>query len=222
VPNFSARILLALTLSMCAFAQVDPPVSSAEYIASAVDAHYNHLRTLKADFTETYSGNGVNRSESGVLWLKKPGKMRWEYRSPQEKAFVSDGKDAWFYVPGDRQARRAPVRQLDDLRSPLSLLLGKTKLGKELEGLSLAPEVKAASGNMTLRGIPKGMKDRVGQILLEITPTHEIARIVIEEVDGATTEYRFGNEKENEAIGDEKFHFVPPAGVEVISGEFGR
>ncbi len=207
---------------MCALAQAGPPGSSVESIAAAVDAHYNHLRTLKADFTETYSGNGVKRSESGVLWLKKPGKMRWEYRSPQEKVFVSDGKDAWFYVPGDRQARRAPVRQLDDLRSPLSLLLGQTKLGKELEGLSLAPDVKATSDDLMLRGVPRGMKDRVSQILLEITPGHEIVRILIEEVDGASTEYRFSNEAENEAIGDEKFHFIPPAGVEVISGEFGR
>jgi outer membrane lipoprotein carrier protein len=207
---------------MCALAHAGPPASSVETVAAAVDARYNKLHTLKAEFTETYSGNGVNRSESGVLWLKKPGKMRWEYRSPQEKVFVSDGKDAWFYVPGDRQARRAPVRQLDDLRSPLSLLLGKTKLDRELEGLSLAPDVKVAHGDLALRGIPKGMKDRVNQVLLEIAPNYEIVRIVIEEVDGATTEYRFSNETENEVIGDDKFYFVPPAGVEVISGEFGR
>ena len=73
--------------------------------AAAVDAHYNHLHSLQAEFTELYRGSGMERTESGTLWLKKPGKMRWEYRSPKEKLFVSDGKTAWFYVPDDRQAQ---------------------------------------------------------------------------------------------------------------------
>src|SRR5438045_5623979 len=124
-------------------------------IAHAVDEHYNHLRSLQADFTETYRGGGMDRAESGTLWLKKPGKMRWEYRSPREKLFLSDGKNAWFYVPGDRQVRKTAVRKLDDLRSPLSLLLGKTKLEKELQGLSIAPDVTPATpGGVMLRGIP--------------------------------------------------------------------
>ena len=75
-------------------------------MARGVDEHYNHLRTLKADFTETYQGAGVDRTESGTLWLKKPGKMRWEYRSPKEKLFVSDGQAAWFYVPADGRCGR--------------------------------------------------------------------------------------------------------------------
>ncbi len=211
--------------------------SNVHTLAQAVDDHYNHLRSLRADFTETYRGNGASRSESGVLWLKKPGKMRWEYRSNPGQAnderagygqgyaklFVSDGKDAWFYVPGDRQARRSPVKQLDDLRSPLGLLLGKTKLEKELQGLALAPDVKPTEpGDVVLRGVPKNMQDRVSEVLLEITPSSQLARIVIEEVDGATTEYRFSNQKENVEVGDGMFHFVPPPGVEVISGEFGQ
>ena len=103
-----------------------------------MDERYNHLRSLQAEFTEIYRGAGMERTESGTLWLKKPGKMRWEYRSPREKLFLSDGKDAWFYVPGERQVRRTAVKKLDDLRSPLAFLLGKTKLEKELQGLSLA------------------------------------------------------------------------------------
>src|SRR5262245_43097574 len=67
-------------------------------MAHAVDEHYNHLRSLQSDFTETYRGAGADRIESGTLWLKKPRKMRWEYRSPKEKLFVSDGKAVWFYM----------------------------------------------------------------------------------------------------------------------------
>jgi outer membrane lipoprotein carrier protein len=188
-------------------------------LAAAVDTHYNHLRSLETEFTEVYRGSGMERTETGTLWLKKPGKMRWEYRSPREKLFVSDGKDAWFYVPADRQARKTQARKLEDLRSPLAFLLGKTKLEKELRGLSLAPDVAPlASGNVVLRGVPQALADRVSEVLVEVTPDYRIARIVIQEVDGAATEYRFGNMKEDVAIADGRFDFKPPAGTETVEG----
>jgi len=188
-------------------------------VAAAVDAHYNHLRSLEAEFTEVYRGSGMERTETGTLWLKKPGKMRWEYRSPREKLFVSDGKDAWFYIPSDRQARKTSAKKLEDVRSPLAFLLGKTKLEKELQGLSLAPDVAPlAAGNVVLRGVPQALADRVSEILLEVTPDHQITRIVIQEVDGAATEYRFGEMKEDVAIGDGRFGFKPPAGTETVEG----
>ena len=188
-------------------------------LATAIDAHYNHLRSLQAEFTELYRGSGMERTETGTLWLKKPGKMRWEYRSPREKLFVSDGRDAWFYVPADRQARKTAAKKLEDVRSPLAFLLGKTKLEKELQGLSLAPDVEPlAAGNVVLRGVPQALADRVSEILLEVTPDHQISRIVIQDVDGAATEYRFGEMKEDVAIGDGRFQFKPPAGTETVEG----
>src|SRR5215470_6878607 len=84
-------------------------------LARAVDEHYNRLRTLQADFTENYRGVGSDRVESGTLWLKKPRKMRWEYRSPRQKLFVSEGKVVWFYMPGEHQARKTDPKKLDDL-----------------------------------------------------------------------------------------------------------
>jgi outer membrane lipoprotein carrier protein len=193
-------------------------------VSAAVDAHYNRLHTLQAEFTEVYRGAGVERTEAGTLWLekgglKKPGKMRWEYRSPREKVFVSDGKDAWFYVPADRQARRTDARKLDDLRSPLAFLLGKSKLDKELQGLSLAPDVTPlAAGDVVLRGVPEAMAGRVSEILLEVTPEGRIVRIVMNELDGSVTEYRFSAEKEDEAIPQGRFRFTPPAGTETVEG----
>jgi outer membrane lipoprotein carrier protein len=197
------------------------PAPDVHAVAQAVDERYNHLRSLQAEFTEIYRGAGMERTESGTLWLKKPGKMRWEYRSPRDKLFLSDGKDAWFYVPGERQVRRTAVKKLDDLRSPLAFLLGKTKLEKELQGLSLAPDVAPlAAGNVVLRGVPKSLADRVSQVLLEITAEHWISRIMIEEVDGSVTEYRFSSYRENADVPDQRFQFVVPDGVEVIDGEF--
>jgi outer membrane lipoprotein carrier protein len=210
----------ASMLAVAVAAEVDVKAA-----AHAVDEHYNHLHSLQAEFTEVYRGAGMERTESGTLWLKKsgmnkPGKMRWEYRSPREKLFVSDGKEAWFYVPEDRQARKMAARKLDDLRSPLAFLLGKTRLEKELQGLSLAPDVAPLNpGDVVLRGVPSALADRISEILLEITPEHRLARIVLNDVDGSVTEYRFGEQKEDVEIGDGRFRFGPPAGTEVVEGE---
>jgi outer membrane lipoprotein carrier protein len=219
--KFFTTVLLVSIVSVSASAE------DVHSIAAAVDEHYNHLHSLQAEFVEVYRGLGMERTESGTVWLakgglKKPGKMRWEYRSPREKLFVSDGKDAWFYVPDDRQARKTDARKLDDIRSPLAFLLGKSKLEKELQALSLAPDVvPVTAGDVVLRGIPQALADRVSEILLEVTPEHRIARIVINEVDGAATEYRFSDQKENVAIPDEKFRFNPPAGTETVDGGIG-
>jgi outer membrane lipoprotein carrier protein len=212
-------VVLALATAIAAAS----PTLDVHAVAQAVDERYNHLHTLQAEFTEVYRGAGMERTESGTLWLKKPGKMRWEYRSPRDKLFLSDGKDAWFYVAGERQVRRTAVKKLDDLRSPLAFLLGKTKLEKELQGLSLAPDVTPlAAGDVVLRGVPKSLADRVSQVLLEITPDHWIGRILIEEVDGSVTEYRFSSYRENVDVPDQRFQFVVPDGVEVIEGELGQ
>ena len=214
--------LLRLVLAQCVAATFLAATCAAvdvKTLAAAVDAHYNHLHSLEAEFTEVYRGSGMDRTETGTLWLKKPGKMRWEYRSPKDKLFVSDGKDAWFYVPDDRQARKTDAKKLDDIRSPLAFLLGKTKLEKELQGLSLAPDVPPLQPqNVVLRGVPQALADRVSEILLEITPDHQITRIVIQEVDGAATEYRFDAIKENISIADGRFQFKPPPGTEIVEG----
>ena len=218
-----AFVFLTSTAVLLIPSLIGAEVLDVHALARAVDEHYNRLRTLQAEFTEIYRGSGIERTESGTLWLKKPGKMRWEYRSPREKLFLSDGKDAWFYLPGDRQVRKTPVRKLDDLRSPLGFLLGKTRLEKELHGLSAAPDVAPLNeGDMVLRGVPKTMADRINQVLLEITPADQIARIAIEEVDGSITEYRFINQKENVEVADQRFRFVPPPGTEMVGGDFGQ
>jgi|ERR1700691_1374691 outer membrane lipoprotein carrier protein len=215
----SVLFLLAAALPTLALGQ------DVHATAAAVDEHYNHLRTLETQFTEIYRGNGMERTESGTLWLekgglKKPGKMRWEYRSPEDKLFVSDGKDAWFYVPADKQVRKTLAKRLEDVRSPLAFLLGKSKLEKELQGLSIAPDVKPLdAGDRVLRGTPEAMADLVSEILIEVTPQHEINRIVIDLVDGSTTEYRFTDQKENVAISERQFEFTPPAGTETVEGE---
>jgi outer membrane lipoprotein carrier protein len=223
--KFSPRlrfVLLCLALEGFGGARARA-LPSLHSVAQAVDQHYDRLHSFQADFVEIYQGGGIERTESGTLWLKKPGKMSWEYRSPEEKLFVSDGKDAWLYLPAEKQARKSSLKKLEDLRSPLAFLLGKTKLEKELDGLSFAPNVQAwKPEDSILRGVPRGMEDRVSQVLLEITPEHRIARIMIQGTDDSITEYRFSNQREDVQIPDGKFRFVAPAGTETVEDETGE
>jgi len=207
-------LALALGVLVPAFADTE-----ASRIAARVDAHYDHLRTLQADFTEIYIGAGISRSESGTLWLKRPGRMRWEYRQPREKLFLSDGSTAWFYVPGEKQARKTAVKKLEDLRSPLAYLLGRTKLQKEFTGLSVAQDVSPeAPGDVVLRGVPRRFGN-IDQVLMEVTAEGRFVRILVAQDDGSTTEFRFEHEQENVMIPDQRFRFSPPPGVEAVEAD---
>jgi outer membrane lipoprotein carrier protein len=185
-------------------------------LAKRVDQHYNQLRTLKANFNERYAGLGMQRSESGTLLLRKPGRMRWEYNSTPGKVFVLDGKYAWFYAPGDSHVQRIAASQLDDLRSPLRFLLGHTKIQNELEGLQLTTSSKPGAGSYELSGVPKGQQNRIRKLSLKVSQDGTILGIVIDEMDGAETRFEFSNEQPNAAIPDSTFHFTPPAGVPVV------
>jgi outer membrane lipoprotein carrier protein len=185
----------------------------AHTLAQRVDHHYNALHSLKAGFTESYSGLGVQRTESGTLLLQKPGRMRWDYSTPAGKVFLLDGKFAWFYSTGDPQVQRMKAKELDDLRSPLRFLLGHTELEKEMNSLTLAP---AADGQFTLSGVPKGEENRVARLSLTVRPDGAITGIEIEETDGALTRFTFTNETANAPAPPNAFHFVAPAGVPVV------
>ena len=115
------------------------------------------------------------------------------------------------------------MKNLEDLRSPLAFLLGKTKLEKELKALSFAPDIQAwKPEDVMLRGVPRGLEDRVEQVVLEITPEHRIARILIHAVDDSVTEYRFSNSKENVEVADKQFRFTAPSGTEMIEEDSGE
>ncbi len=217
------RSTVVLTLFSVGIVSAAYALPNVHDVARQVDEHYNQLQSFQAEFTEIYQGSGIQREEVGTLLLKKPGKMRWEYRSPEEKLFLADGKTTWLYIPAERQARKSPLKNLEDVRSPLAFLLGKTKLEKELKVLSFAPDLRAwKPEDVMVRGVPLGLEDRIEQIVLEITPEHRIARILIHGVDDSVTEYRFSNQKENVAVADKQFRFTAPAGTEVIEEEGGE
>ena len=188
---------------------------SATQLAAAVDRHYNVLHRLRVNFTETYQGMGMDRHESGVLLLEKPGRMRWNYAEPAGKVFVLDGKYGWFYMPGDAQVQQIPAKKLDDLRSPLRFLLGHAQLTKEMAGLTMAP----ADGDLfRLRGVPRGMEQRVRSLELVVSREGTIQSMTLEELDGSRTSFVFKDEQVNPVIAADTFRFTPPAGVQVVEG----
>lgn len=211
-----ARLLLVAVLVPCCtgsmFAQqTDAPDSP---VLRKVDDHYNHLTSLRAHYIEHYSGMGIDRTESGTLLLKKPGRMRWNYDQPAGKLFVLDGKNAWFYTPGDAQAQHIPAKELDDLRSPLRFLLGHTQLKKELNNIVVANE----NNGFRISGVPKGMEQRVKALTLWVTSAGAIERMKIEEIDGSVTEFAFSGIEENVPTKDTDFSFQLPQGVAVVEG----
>jgi outer membrane lipoprotein carrier protein len=210
----SVRLLLSGVSLAFAISAAAAPSSgtSAKELAQRVDRHYNSLHSLKARFTESYQGLGMNRTESGTLLLLKPGRMRWDYSSPPGKIFMLDGKYAWSYTKGDAQAQRIPAKDLDDLRSPLRYLLGHAQLGRELNDLKAAP---AANGDFTLSGVPKGMESRVSRLTLTVTADGVIEGLMFVETDDAVTQFTFTDQHPNVAIPASTFHFTPPPGVVV-------
>ena len=200
------KILFLLLLPVLAHAQ------DADTLIRKVDDHYNRLSSLRARYTERYTGMGLDRTESGTLLLKKPGRMRWSYDQPAGKLFVLDGKYAWFYTPGDDQAQRVPAKQLDDLRSPLRFLLGHTQIKKELNNLTVTSD----SHGIHIAGVPIGMEQRIKALTLDVTPAGAIQHMKLEELDGATTEFTFTQVEENIATRDSDFTFTPPKGVGVV------
>ena len=195
--------IFAIALPLCA--------QDATALAAKVDARYNHLHSLSATFSQHYTGLGMDRTETGTLLLLKPGRMRWNYDSPAGKLFLLDGRYAWSYTPGDSQATRCPAKRLDDLRSPLRLLLGHTQLARELAGLTAQP---LTGGRILLQGTPPD-QSRIRLVSLTVTPDGQILALRIEESGGVTTTFAFTDLRENIPTTPADFTFTPPPGVQL-------
>lgn len=197
----------------------------------ALESRYQHARTLKAIFFERYSdGNGGVSAESGTVYFSRPGRMRWEYESPEQKLFLVDGTNVWFYVPADHTASRAKLNESSDWRTPLALLAGKADLGKLCSKIEPAAGPSASAGEAGeapsvtgtwLRCIPRdaGSPGAPQDVLFETDSDAHLVEVVIHEAGNSTTEFRFGNWQENLPIPEVKFHFQPPPGVAIVDEE---
>jgi outer membrane lipoprotein carrier protein len=207
-------VFVLLSLSLLLPTTLCAQQLTAQQLAQRVDKYYNGLHSLRVAFSESFQGMGIEREESGVLLLRKPGKMHWSYTNPQGKVFLLDGKYAWFYSPGDAQVERLSAAQLDDVRSPLRFLLGHTQLQKELDGLTLS----TTADGLQLSGVPRGMQNRVEKVVLGVSADGVIHSMSITETDGAKTAFTFTDSQPDAPAPETEFVFHAPPDVPVVDG----
>ena len=207
-----ALLLVALMEGNWGAEAVGAEVSALEVVQLS-QKHYRGIRTLQADFSQVYRAHMVRDEEHGILMLKKPRKMYWEYRDPVEKYLIANGKRAYFYVPRDRQVF---IYELED--DPLFLfLMGEGQVARDFEIVFETEELPHQDENFLIRLTPREEEASLSQILLEIAPSsYQIERLVAIEPIGARNDYILKNVREDVSIPDRRFRFKPPKGVEIV------
>lgn len=179
---------------------------------------YSRMQGLEADFIQVYYGaDGRVIREAGHLLLKRPGKARWEYTLPERKLFVSNGKDVFFYVYGEKTATRSPIKETSDPQIPFLFLLGRGNLRRDFSRIEIATgEAAIGAGNQVLRLFPKRAPEEFKQLLVEVsTVSFEVRRMVIFERSGARMDFLLSNARENYIAPESQFQFAAPPGVSV-------
>jgi outer membrane lipoprotein carrier protein len=191
-----------------------PPLMSAETLARRIEEHHGRVAGLTARFEQTYRSAVLGREivERGVVSIKRPGRMRWEYRDPEPKTFVSDGKTFYFYVPADRQVI---VRDQDRERSiPALLLSGQGGLLDQFR-----PRLEAAPpGRQRLRLTPRKPEAEVESVVVEVDEGYGIRSLEIEDAQGNLSRFRFDEVRPDASLPDRLFRFEIPRGVDVVAG----
>jgi outer membrane lipoprotein carrier protein len=151
--------------------------------------------------------------ERGVVSIKRPGRMRWEYKDPESKLFISDGRTFYFYVPSDRQVI---VAEQDAERSLAARLLsGK---GGILDEFSASLDEPLEEGVLRVRLVPRKEQAEVQRAFLDVEPSGRLRSILLEDLQGNRTRFRFEGLRENTGLPDKLFRFEIPPGVEVVRG----
>ena len=184
-----------------------------ESLLKSIEDRYNRSQSLKLNFSETYAGSGRPvQTESGVLYLRKPGRMRWEYNSPAGKLFLSDGKQVFQYMPEDHQATKSKLKQSDDMRAPLAFLLGKLDFRKEFKSF----ETSGDPVGTWIIAAPKSDNLIYNKVEFLASADGEIHRLRVTGQEGEKLSFEFSNEQVNAPVSPGMFTFQPPAGVRIV------
>jgi outer membrane lipoprotein carrier protein len=183
-----------------------------------IEDRYNRTQTLQLGFTETYRSQGRARVEKGELFLRKPGRMRWQYTAPPGKLFVSDGKFMYSYEPQENRAEKMKLKEADDLRAPLAFLLGQLHFADDFREFRAHPE----EGGIFITAIPKSDKLPYTEVSFLAAPDSSIRRLEVKGQDNSVLQFVFDNERKDPQIQDALFRFEPPAGTEFIDSSNAR
>ncbi len=200
-------LLINLLLPPARAAAVDISVT-----LKGIEDRYNNAQTLELFFTEAYQQQGRSRVEKGDLFLRKPGKMRWQYTSPEGKLFVSDGKFIYSYTPSDHRAEKMKLKEADDMRAPLAFLLGRLHFADDFREFRSHPE----EDGIYITAIPKSDKLPYTEVSFLAAPDFSIRKLEVKGQDNSILQFTFANEKRNPPIPDSMFQFMPPPGAEYV------
>lgn len=206
---------LAIGVCLLAVSAWAPPPEIPD-ILKGVENRYNRARTLELSFQQTYDApRRAAKTESGQLFLQKPGRMRWQYAVPEGKLFISDGKYIYLYTPATNRVERSKVKESEDLRAPLAFLLGRLDFQRDFKRFVLRQDGAALS----VIAEPKSENAPFTQVEFRVGPEYEIRELEIIGQDNSIMQYRFENEKLNPPLKPSLFQFRVPAGAELVEEE---
>jgi outer membrane lipoprotein carrier protein len=215
-------LFAAILATAAAMAPVQAaPLSPAE-LAAALQKKYDSVRDFSADFVHTYRGGVLRKeiSEKGKVLVRKPGKFRWDYTSPEVKHFVSDGMKVYSYVPQDKQVIVTTVPPDDTASTPALFLAGKGNLARDFTASDAPLPPGAPAGSQALKLVPKTPQRDYDALVLVVDPTTFALRgMVTTDAQGGTSSLMFSNLKENVGAADKDFVFTMPRGVDVVTDD---
>jgi outer membrane lipoprotein carrier protein len=182
-------------------------------LLKGVELHYNQAKTLQVLFQHDYTAPGKARAtDRGILMLRKPLRMRWDYSQPAGKLVVSDSKFLWVYTPTDNKVQQLKLQETDDMRVPLAFLLGKLDFDKEFKNL------KARSEGTDTRIVAEPKTDNLPYSAVEflVTWDNRIRQVKITGFDNSVMDFTFDQERLNPSLDPKLFQFVMPKGAELL------
>ena len=208
---------VAVSVAIATLHAADP---TAPELAQALQRKYDSIKDFSADFVHAYAGGVLRKqiTERGHLLIKKPGKMRWEYKSPEEKLFVSDGVKMYSYVPQDKQVIVSTVPPGDRAATPMLFLAGRGNLTRDFTPSLVDAPSGTAAGLRALKLVPKTAQQDFDWLTLVVDPASLAIRgLVTVDAQGGTSSFSFTNLQENVGLADKEFVFKIPRGVDVVT-----
>jgi outer membrane lipoprotein carrier protein len=218
----TSAVLVAAVVALLAPAQIGVPRGADSNLAEALQKKYDAIKDFSADFVHVYQGGVLRKrvTESGHVLIKKPGRMRWDYQSPEQKLFVSDGVKIYSYLPQDKQVIVSTVPGSDEASTPVLFLSGKGNILRDFTSSTADPalmrDLPAAS--LGLKLVPKSQQADYDWLVVAVEPgSLRIVGFVTTDAQGGRSSFSFTNLKENVGLADKPFEFKIPRGVDVVT-----
>jgi outer membrane lipoprotein carrier protein len=183
--------------------------------ARALERRLAEVTALVAQFTQVVESPALPtaQTESGTLYLARPGRMRWEYSTPAGKLAIADGHRTWLYLPEDRQALSAPLGGPGQDQG-IGLLLGGTTDILAVFAPRLVPGRE--SGGPTLLALrPLSPDAPYDEVRVETGAGGFPRTLIVNDPLGGRVTYRFEAIRFVPALDEALFRFTPPPGVSV-------